>query len=80
MNADFVLPEGMTAEKLRNIADWLDTYDAVALSYFDLHEMFLETPAEELVEVRAAAAGTEVQDDLRRWADQIDGSEREDEQ
>lgn len=63
----------MTPTALRNIADWLDTYDDLAAAYFDLL-VDTGTPADDLVRVRAATSGKEVQDDLRRWADELESS------
>lgn len=63
-----------TAERLRRVAAWLDTYDALAASYFDLLERDGLAVPEELVDVRAAASGKEVQSDLRRWADAIESA------
>lgn len=66
------LPEGMTAEKLREIANWLDTYDRLAEQYLDLLEgAGFPGTGEALIAVQ----GKEVQDDLRRWADEVDWSE-----
>lgn len=67
------LPEGMTAEKLRDIADWLDLYDRLAESYINLIESIGRTPASADVEATIAVVrGEEVQNDLRHWADAID--------
>jgi hypothetical protein len=70
------LPEGMTAEKLRTIAGWLDTYDRLAARYVDLIEVLVEkgltTVNADYEAALRVAAGKEVQDDLRRWADAID--------
>lgn len=65
--------EPMTPAALRNIADWLDEYDDMAEEFWDfLQLMEIGTP-EKLARVRAATRGTEVQDDLRRWADDLLG-------
>lgn len=66
------LPEGMTAEKLRKVADWLDTYDTMAAEFIAICERSGVGPPETLKGARAACAGTEVQDDLRAWADTLD--------
>lgn len=65
-------------ESLRNIACWLDSYDAMAEQYFDLMERFglLDTP--KLVvsakKAREACRGDQVQRDLRRWANEMETS------
>lgn len=59
---------------LRETADWLDTYDDLAASYFDLLEQLGRATPDELASVRAAAAGKEQQADLRRWADELDAA------
>lgn len=64
------LPEGMTAEKLRILADWLDTYDIIIERVVFTQGGDDVLAGEQLVAVR----GKEVQDDLRRWADDIDWS------
>jgi hypothetical protein len=66
------LPEGMTADKLRTIAGWLDTYDKLAERFVALTRSAIqqEAAATMLVTVR----GSEVQDDLRHWAEAIDAS------
>lgn len=72
LTAEYVLPEGMTAEKLRAIAHWLDLHDQLAVEFLTLMEKSpvvggLATAA------KADVRPTEVQDDLRRWAALIDG-------
>lgn len=62
------LPADLTPEALLSIAGWLDTYDRLAISYFDALERGGHDVSDE---VRQAAAGKEVQDDLRRWATEI---------
>jgi hypothetical protein len=59
---------------LRDIADWLDTYDRLAAAHFDLLERLEEADAETLAPARVVAAGEEVQADLRRWADDMEAS------
>lgn len=61
------VPEGMTAEKLRWIADWLDTYDNMAEKILGVGEM---TP--DRMKTLTAIRGKEVQADLRQWADAIE--------
>lgn len=60
------VPEGMTAEKLLIIADWLDTYDRMAAKFFDAVEKAegFEVP----FSTRKAAEDKDVQNDLRAWA------------
>lgn len=64
------VPDDMTAEKLRTIADWLDTYDLLAQAHIDLLEAIGTT--HDLTAASAVAASKEVQADLRRWADDLD--------
>ncbi len=65
-------PPEMTAEKLRTLASWLDTYDRMAAVFWDLCEKLEVRPPEELQKAREVSAGKEVQVDLRAWADAID--------
>lgn len=60
--------EGMTSEKLRAVASWLDTYDAI------VERVVFAIGGEDVLdgERLVAIRGKEVQDDLRRWADDID--------
>ena len=51
--------------KLRKIAEWLDTYDKMA-------EMFISNQYEERPDLIEIVKGKGVQEDLRRWADDID--------
>jgi hypothetical protein len=68
------LPEGMTADALRNMARWFDLYDEMADAYFSaLVKGGVATEAD-VVKSRAAVHGREIQDDLLRWAALIDGS------
>ncbi len=75
------LPDGMTAEKLRDIADWLDTYDELAQAHILLVEalktrgFFKHVTVDDAAGALEEAAGKAVQNDLRRWADDIDWSE-----
>lgn len=67
------LPEGMTAEKLRDIAEWLDLYDRLAVSYIKFIESIGRTPASANVEAALdVVRGESAQSDLRAWADAID--------
>lgn len=70
-------PRGMTAEKLRAIADWLDTYDLMAEQYIGIVETLvrqglLHSSAVEHQEVLAVVRSSEIQDELRRWALDLD--------
>ena len=67
------LPEGMTAEKLRYIADWLDIYDRMADQYVSALVAgggLVPTDAER---AKVAVRSKEVQTDLRAWANAIEG-------
>jgi len=67
------IPSGMTAEKLRDVADWLDTCDKVLLAYISLVREFLPNVRTEGIQAMIAdIEGKGVQEDLRRWADEID--------
>lgn len=68
-----ILPEGMTAEKLREVADWLDTYDSLATSYISLiHTLRVKRDITTIVSLLETVQSKDVQADLRRWADDID--------
>jgi hypothetical protein len=66
-------PRPMTGDALREIAAWFDTYDAMAESFLNLLVQSGRAEEAETVGARHAAAGKEVQDDLRRWAAEVDG-------
>lgn len=66
------IPEGMTAEKLRAVADWLDIYDRMGESYLYHIEHSGWSSTEDLAEVRLTISSKEVQEDLLRWADEIE--------
>ena len=81
-----VLPSTITPEKLREIAGWLDTYDKMGVQFIRLTESLVEKSHQlapkGLLDLRARRAGkvkelldivrsSEVQDDLRAWADAI---------
>jgi hypothetical protein len=70
---DPVLPEGMTAEKLRYIADWLDIYDRMAVRYIEAIVASGGAAPAEGERAQMVVRSKEVQDDLRRWAAHIDG-------
>lgn len=73
-NAEYALPEGMTAEKLRYIADWLDIYDRMAGRYIEAVVAGGGTAPTAAERAQMAVRSEEVQDDLRRWAAHIDSS------
>jgi len=62
----------LNAEALRNIADWLDTYDDLAKQYFDLLVVQGLRSDDEVAAARAACDSDEIQVDLRRWADELE--------
>ena len=65
----------MTPENLRLIANWLDTYDKLAIQHFDLlstNPEALNTTQEQIDKARESTGGTEVQEDLRAWADKLE--------
>jgi hypothetical protein len=70
-------PKALNPTSLRNIANWLDTYDDMARLLFDIIELNPEvvnkeiTP-EALAACREACGGDAVQRDLRRWADEME--------
>lgn len=65
-------PRDLNSTNLRLIADWLDTYDQLAIAFYDMvDEQGLAAPAR-LEACRYASGGTEIQDDLRRWAAEMD--------
>lgn len=66
------LPDGLTADKLRLIAGWLDTYDRLAEQYLLLVGDNFDSAA--VNQALSATQGKAVQADLRRWADSIDGA------
>jgi hypothetical protein len=66
------VPEGLTSTKLRQLANWFDTYDRMA-------EKYIEATSDQfdplrIAELLAIVRGDGVQDDLRRWADDLDAS------
>lgn len=67
------VPEGMTPEKLRTIADWLDTYDHMAEKYITAAMMSaLPLEADRAERVREVVRSSEIQDELRQWANAIE--------
>lgn len=84
------MPEGMTAEKLRSVADWLDIYDRLAARHVELVNFLADFVAGATWDVLVGeglvppvldgsheaalrvAKCSEVQNDLRRWADEVE--------
>lgn len=62
------LPEGLTPDKLRSIANWFDTYDVIIERVIFTMGGDDVLDGERLIAVR----GKDVQVDLRRWADAIE--------
>lgn len=70
------LPAGMTPSKLRTVADMLDMYDNSVIRTLmsaraNGDEWALKVPQERV----NLLVGTEMQDDLRKWADMIEGKQ-----
>jgi hypothetical protein len=57
-----------TADKLREIADWLDTLDKVAELWMTGVPVSPNTDIDKLNAARLAVRDKEVQNDLRAWA------------
>lgn len=70
-----VVPTDMTSDKLRAIAHWLDLHDQVAERFLLLVADLPGYRDHDVAGAIAAVRGTEVQDDLRRWADEIERSD-----
>lgn len=64
-------PRELSPEALRSIADWLDTYDKLAVRYFSLKEVQSQYSPNQIVAALAACAGKSIQNDLRNWAAQL---------
>jgi hypothetical protein len=62
----------MTSHNLREIAAWMDVHDTIARAYIDLAFGLGMGQHSELAAAMDTLSGTEVQDDLRRWADEMD--------
>lgn len=62
----------LTPDSLREIADWFDTYDRLAEVYFDLLDQL--GGYKPTAEARMICDSTEIQDDLRRWATEMENS------
>lgn len=65
-------PRDLNPASLRNIAEWLDTYDQLAGDYFSILEKAGQIPTESLRKARGACNSDEIQRDLRRWADELE--------
>lgn len=59
----------LTPEVLRNIAAWLNTYDAMA------QLLIVQTAPENEQRLQEIVGGREIQDDLLRWADELDNGQ-----
>lgn len=66
------VPKGMTPQKLRDIACWLDVYDRLAATFVDNVEHAGWESTEDLAEIRLTINSKEVQDELRQWASDLD--------
>ena len=69
-------PVGMTSEKLNLLADWIDTYDKLALHYIDIVGPSKTHSQEDLDEIIQTIKGTQVQDELRQWAIELNQREQ----
>lgn len=66
----YIEPGGpLTGDALRVVANWLDTYNSLAQSYFTMLEKLYGW---DVADVRAISASDEIQIDLRRWAEELD--------
>lgn len=63
------LPEGMTAQNLRVMADWFDIYEAIIEKHILL--MADEWTEEETGEALAIVRDGGAQEEIRAWADEI---------
>lgn len=68
------LPEGMTPDKLRTLASWFDTYDRLAVVHFTMCINLKLMPPEDYIAVQKIVRGSGVQEDLRRWASEIEAA------
>lgn len=66
------LPEDMTSGKLEKLASVLDTYEPLLLQYFDHLLRMGRIMPHEHAHAKKILTGTQAQDDLRRWAEEID--------
>lgn len=64
------LPKGMTAQKLRIMADWFDTYEFIIERQTG---MLQDRYSEEAIDgIMAVITDKTAQADIRVWADEID--------
>lgn len=64
----------LTPEALEAVADWMDTHDRLSHFLLDAMARTEGNPPELVEQARAALGpleGTDVQDDLRRWAREL---------
>lgn len=75
LKSDQPVPEGMTAEKLRYIADYIQSADSIIVKMIEEFSVrIIDTETGDKSERwRELATGHAVQDDLRKWADEIGG-------
>lgn len=67
-----LVPEGMTAEKLRYIADYIQAADNIIVKMIEQMVATIEIDGEDKTDAwRELASGHAVQADLRKWADAI---------
>lgn len=64
--------EPISPGALRTIANWLDTYDRLALTYFSILEEVRVVTTEQLEGARETVNAKTIQNDLRRWADEME--------
>ena len=64
--------EALTPVALRQIADWLDTYDRMATQYIEFCRLWRLGTPKVLDAALAIVDGDTMQRDLRRWADEMD--------
>ena len=74
MSGDYIPgpDEPLTPGALRTIANWLDTYDQMAERYWQILEANGIGDPEQLAAAREATARKDMQNDLRRWANEMD--------
>lgn len=68
----------LNPESLRHIVDWLDIYDEMASQYYTLLVMIgIHTDDDPyIIACRKSAASSDIQDDIRRWADEMEVKEK----
>jgi hypothetical protein len=65
------VPEGMTADKLREVADLLDIFDDIVRSEVQRLNAYAKARGEQPPHPWSLGTGNEVQTDLREWAEAI---------